>query len=260
MKLSIVIPARNEEGCIAETLNNLCRTLDEANISTEVLVVDDGCTDGTAAVVNNLSAVHHQIKLVTNYGRHGFGMAVRFGLDRATGEAVCVVMADGSDSPQDVVKYFHKLEQGYECVFGSRFIEGSAIIDYPQHKMLLNRIANLFVRSIFRYKYNDTTNAFKMYRKYVLDAMQPLISPHFNLTVEMPLKAIVRGYNYAVVPISWTNRKAGESKLKIKEMGSRYLFIVLYLWLEKALSRGDYHRMTITPHEHSPRIEPLPHA
>jgi dolichol-phosphate mannosyltransferase len=76
--------------------------------------------------------------------------------------------------------------------------------------------------------------------------MQPLISPHFNLTVEMPLKAIIRGYSYAVIPISWTNRLAGESKLKIKEMGSRYLFIVLYLWLERTLSRGDYHRRTLT--------------
>jgi dolichol-phosphate mannosyltransferase len=117
------------------------------------------------------------------------------------------------------------------------------------------------VRSLFRYRYNDTTNAFKMYRRYVVEAMQPLISPHFNLTVEMPLKAIVRGYTYAILPISWQNRKAGESKLKIKEMGSRYLFIVLYLWLEKTLSRGDYHRKTVASVPDSAHAsEPIAHA
>jgi dolichol-phosphate mannosyltransferase len=188
-------------------------------------------------------------------------MAIRYGLSYARGEAVAIMMADGSDSPEDLVTYFRKIGEGYECAFGSRFIPGSHIIDYPRHKLWINRLANLFVRSLFRYRYNDTTNAFKMYRRYVLDAMQPLISPHFNLTVEMPLKAIVRGYNYAIVPISWHNRRAGESKLKIKEMGSRYLFIVLYLWLEKTLSRGDYHRKTVSSVvEAATSDEPVAHA
>jgi dolichol-phosphate mannosyltransferase len=116
------------------------------------------------------------------------------------------------------------------------------VIDYPSHKLLMNRLANLFIRVVFGLRFNDITNAFKCYRRAAIDGMMPLISPHFNLTVEMPLKAIIRGYSFKVVPISWTNRKEGVSKLKIKEMGSRYLFIVLYLWLEKALSRGDYIR------------------
>jgi dolichol-phosphate mannosyltransferase len=108
--------------------------------------------------------------------------------------------------------------------------------------MLLNRMANFFIKTLFRLDHNDITNAFKCYRRDVIKGIQPLLSPHFNLTVEMPLKAIVRGYRFVTVPISWTNRTAGESKLKIKEMGSRYLFIVLYCWLERRLSRGDYLR------------------
>jgi dolichol-phosphate mannosyltransferase len=127
-------------------------------------------------------------------------------------------------------------------VFGSRFVRGAKVVDYPPHKLLINRMANWFVKALFGLHYNDTTNAFKCYTREAIEYMQPLISPHFNLTVEMPLKAIVRGFPYAVVPITWTNRKSGLSKLKIKEMGSRYLFIVLYLWLEKTLSRGDYKR------------------
>ncbi len=158
-------------------------------------------------------------------------------------------MADGSDSPEDLVKYYRKLQEGYDCVFGSRFIPGGSVVDYPRHKLLLNRMANAFIRVLFGLHFNDITNAFKCYRREVIAGIQPLISPHFNLTVEMPLKALVRGYSYAVVPITWTNRAAGVSKLKIKEMGSRYLFIVLYLWLEKHLARGDYHRTVAVPAE-----------
>jgi dolichol-phosphate mannosyltransferase len=169
-------------------------------------------------------------------------MAVRAGLAQANGEALAVMMADGSDSPEDLVRYYRKLEEGYDCAFGSRFIRGSKIMDYPVHKLAINRMANWFIRVLFRLRYNDITNAFKCYRRQAVDGMQPLISAHFNLTVEMPLKAIVRGYSYAVLPISWTNRKSGMSKLKIKEMGSRYLFIVLHVWLEHHLSRGDYLR------------------
>jgi dolichol-phosphate mannosyltransferase len=153
-----------------------------------------------------------------------------------------VMMADGSDSPADLAAYYRKLEEGWDCVFGSRFIHGGRVVDYPSHKLVLNRLANWLIQVLFRLRLNDTTNAFKAYRREVVEGMQPLISPHFNLTVEMPLKAIVRGYSYTVIPISWTNRQAGISKLKIKEMGSRYLFIVMYIWLERMLSRGDYHR------------------
>jgi dolichol-phosphate mannosyltransferase len=242
LRLSLVMPARNEEGCINTTLERFTAVLGASGIPYEIVVVDDGSTDATADRLRALAARHPEIVPVTNTGRHGFGMAIRCGIDHATGDAVAIVMADGSDSPEDVQKYYHKLREGYDCVFGSRFIKGGQVIDYPQHKLLINRMANIFVQFLFGHQFNDTTNAFKCYRREVIEGMQPLISPHFNLTVEMPLKAVIRGYSFAVVPITWTNRAAGVSKLKLKEMGSRYLFIVLYLWLEKMLARGDYHR------------------
>jgi dolichol-phosphate mannosyltransferase len=245
MKLSVVIPAHNEEECIASTVRAFASVLSERGIDYEIVAVDDGSIDNTAARVRAVAATDDRIRLVYNEGRHGFGMAVRAGLEVATGEAVAIVMADASDSPEDLVRYHELIEAGYDCAFGSRFIRGSRVIDYPQHKLLLNRMANFFIRVLFGLRYNDVTNAFKCYRREALEVMQPLISPHFNLTVEMPLKAILRGFSYTVIPISWTNRKTGMSKLKIKEMGSRYLFIVLYLWLEKYLSRGDYHRRLV---------------
>jgi dolichol-phosphate mannosyltransferase len=242
MKLSVVMPARNEEGCVVETIRGVLSTLRREKIPHEIVVINDGSTDSTEEKLNALADLESAVRVFTNTGRHGFGMAVRFGLERFTGDVAAVMMADNSDSPEDLVLYYRQIQEGYECAFGSRFIGGSRVIDYPTHKLLLNRLANFVVRCLFGIRFNDVTNAFKCYRREVIEAMQPLISPHFNLTVEMPLKAIVRGFSYKVVPISWTNRKTGISKLRIKEMGSRYLFIVLYLWLEKHLSRGDYRR------------------
>lgn len=253
-----MIPARDEEGSIVTTVNDVLRTLREAGIDFEILIIDDKSVDGTAELVSRHFSSDGRVRLIRNTGRSGFGMAVRAGLQAITGDAVTVMMADASDAPEDLVRYYEVLQRGYDCAFGSRFIKGSRIIEYPPHKLILNRLANLFIRLLFGLGYNDTTNAFKCYRRHVIEGMQPLISPHFNLTVEMPLKAIVRGYSFEVIPISWTNRASGISKMRIKEIGSRYLFIVLYLWLEKYLSRGDYYRpVTAKPVQTPPST---PHA
>jgi dolichol-phosphate mannosyltransferase len=150
------------------------------------------------------------------------------------------MMADESDDCRDVVRYWQELSKGWDAVFGSRFIRGGGVIDYPAHKLVVNRLANLFLRFLFRVPLNDFTNAFKAYRRKALEGCRPFLSPHFNLTIELPLKIIVRGYAWTTMPITWRNRRTGISKLKIREMGSRYLFIALYCWLEKYFSRGDY--------------------
>lgn len=239
---SVVIPAYNEEGSIAKTIESLCQTLNEASIPYEILAVNDNSRDHTEKILQNIATHNEQVRYLNNHYPNGFGFAVRCGLENFSGDAVAVVMADSSDSPDDLVEYYHKLQEGYECVFGSRFINGGRVIDYPAHKLTINRLANLFIKVLFGLQYNDTTNAFKAYRREVIEGIFPLISHHFNLTVEMPLKSIIRGYSYATIPISWRNRQTGVSKLKIKEMGSRYLFIVLYALIEKNLSRGDYVR------------------
>ena len=239
---SVVIPAYNEEGSIAKTLESLTQTLDEAIIPHEIVVVNDNSRDRTETILQDICRFNPRVRYINNYYPNGFGFAVRCGVENFSGDAVAIVMADSSDSPDDLVKYYYKLQEGYECVFGSRFIKGGKVIDYPIHKLWINRLANLFVQVLFGLKYNDTTNAFKAYRREVIAGIFPLISHHFNLTVEMPLKAVIRGYSYTTIPISWRNRQTGVSKLKIKEMGSRYLFIVLYALLEKILSRGDYVR------------------
>ena len=274
--LSIVIPARDEEGCIASTIEHLHLELDLRGVPHEIIVVDDGSTDRTweilqaeAATLNNQQHVpvgtgrvaclkdspegemrgnkrgNHQstiLRPIKSPGPHGFGRAITRGLDAMTGDAVVIMMADESDDCRDVVRYWEKLNEGFDCVFGSRFVKGGGTIDYPPFKLFMNRLANLFVRVLFNHGLNDTTNAFKAYRKTVIDGIRPILSPHFNITVELPLKAIVRGYSWTTLPITWRNRRHGVAKLKIKEMGSRYLFMCLYVWLEKYFSRGDYRK------------------
>lgn len=240
--LSIIMPARDEEGCIASTVEHLYVELRLHGVPHEIIVVDDGSTDATW---ETLAGLRHRVPTLNplqNDGLHGFGRAVILGLDHMQGDAVVVMMADESDDCRDVVRYWQLLNDGWDAVFGSRFVKGGGVIDYPWIKMRVNRLANLFIRMMFHVKLNDTTNAFKAYRRTVIDGCRPLLSPHFNLTVELPLKTIVRGYSWTVVPITWRNRRTGEAKLKIKEMGSRYLFICLYVWLEKYFSRGDYRR------------------
>lgn len=240
-RLSIVIPARNEEGCIAATVQHLHLELNLSPVPHEIVVVDDGSTDRTWPILEDLRSRIPELCLVQNQGPHGFGRAIIRGIDAASGDAVVIMMADESDDCRDVVRYWKLLNEGWDCVFGSRFMKGGGVVDYPWVKLRVNRLANLFIRLLFRIPLNDTTNAFKAYRRTTLDGCRPFLSPHFNLTVELPLKAVVRGYTWTVIPITWRNRRTGEAKLKLKEMGSRYFFIVAYIWLEKYFSRGDYH-------------------
>ena len=243
MKLSVVIPAYNEEGSIAQTLEALYNTLVKYNIDHELFVTNDNSKDATESILIQLQKTIPTLNYATNKGPNGFGYAVRYGLERYSGDCVAVVMADLSDDPEDLVKYYQKMVEGnFDCVFGSRWDKGGKVYDYPKLKKAINRVANYLVKLLFRLNYNDCTNAFKLYKRTTIDGIKPFLSPHFNLTLELPLKAIVRGYSYAVVPNSWTNRTSGESKLKIKEMGSRYFFIMLYCLIEKYFSRGDFRK------------------
>lgn len=240
--LSVVIPARNEAGCLASTIEHLHLELRLHDVPHELVVVDDGSTDETWQILCELRRTIPTLRPVQNLGLHGFGRAIIFGLDQIRGDAAVIMMSDESDDCRDVVTYWRLLNQGWDAVFGSRFIRGGGVIDYPAHKWIVNRLANAFLRVLFNIPLNDTTNAFKAYRRTVIDGCRPFLSPHFNLTVELPLKTVVRGYSWTVTPITWRNRRSGISNLKIREMGSRYLFIALYCWLEKYFSHDDYRK------------------
>ena len=242
MKLSVVIPAYNEALNLPDTLNSFYDELHKNNIEHELLVINDNSKDNTVEVITELQKTIPTLRTIFNTPPHnGFGYAIRKGLENFSGDCVAIVMADMSDDPKDLVKFYNVfLEQKVDCVFGNRFARGGKITDYPKNKRFLNRFVNNMISVVFKIRYNDCTNAFKLYSRQTMEGLKPFMSPHFNLTVELPLKAIVRGYTFAVVPNSWQNRKHGTSNLKIKEMGSRYFFIILYCLIEKYFSRGDF--------------------
>jgi dolichol-phosphate mannosyltransferase len=239
---SVVVPARDEAESLPSTLRDLYAEFVREGVPHEIIVVDDGSRDQTWQVLQALRAEIPTLVAVQNKEPNGFGRAITHGFGHLKGDAVVIMMADASDLPSDAVRYWRLLCEGHECVFGSRFLRRGDVVDYPRVKLFVNRLANLFIRVMFNTSLNDTTNAFKAYRRSVIDGCRPFLAPHFNLTVELPLKAIVRGYTWTVIPISWRNRRHGVPKLKIKEMGSRYLFICMYVWFEKYFSRGDYRR------------------
>ena len=237
--LSVVIPARDEEGCIAATVEGLHAELRRAGVPHEIVVVDDGSTDATWERLQRLGAGMAELRPVANPGPHGFGRAIIHGLDHMRGDAVVIAMADESDAPADAVRYWRTLQEGYGCVFGSRFVRGGGTERYPLTKLVLNRLANRSVQALFDLGLNDTTNAFKAYRREVIDGCRPLVSAGFHLTVELPLKAVTRGYSWAVVPVTWRNRRAGVAKFRFWQMGGRYLLVCLHVWLEQRLRRGS---------------------
>jgi len=239
---SVIVPARDEAESLPAMIEHLHLEFNLNQVPHEIVAVDDGSSDRTWEVLTQLKAKIPVLRPVKNLGEHGFGRAVTRGLREMQGDAAVIMMADESDDARDAVRYWKLLNEGWDCVFGSRFIKGGGVTDYPKLKLLVNRLANFFIRVMFGIPLNDTTNAFKAYRRAVIQGCEPLIAPHFNLTVELPLKAIVRGFSWTVVPITWRNRRTGAGKLKMREMGSRYLFICLYLWLEKYFSCGDYRK------------------
>jgi dolichol-phosphate mannosyltransferase len=230
---------RNEEDCIRRVAENLMQELEQAKLDYEIILVNDCSLDKTPEVIAEMARFNPRIRKIDSFAPHGFGIAVRNGLEAISGEAVVIFMGDGSDDAADVLNYYQKLKEGYACVFGSRFIRGSRVCGYPLVKLFLNRLGNKFIQFLFLIKYNDVSNAFKAYRSEVIRAVQPLVSRYFNISVELPLKAIIRGFSYAVIPINWNGRGSGVSKYKIKELSRKYFFSILFVWLEKILLSED---------------------
>ena len=238
--VSILIPAYNEEDNIAYTIGRIQKRFALHQINYEIVVVNDNSIDKTKEIISQLSQKDPRIRLVENSPPFGIGNAIKKGLSEYQGDYVMIAMADASDSPRDMIKYIRTVTKGYDCCFGTRWCPQAKVIGYPPHKWFLNRFANWFIQILFRLSYNDITNAFKCYSRQTINGLQPLMSHHFNITVELPLKAIVRGYSYATVATNWYNRRKGKSNLKVKEMGSRYFFAILCIFFEKLLCQSDY--------------------
>jgi len=240
--VNIIIPLKNEEKGIKNLIEKLTPVLDRIEKKINISLIDDYSSDQTWNILKQYEEKINYVKVYKNENATGFGNALKVGIDKNLDDAIIVFMGDCSDDPNNIIDYIKYLDEGYDCVFGSRFIKGSKLNDYPLVKLIFNRLANNFIRILFFIKYNDITNAFKAYKKKVLDECNPIISQHFNINAELSLKAINRDFKYKVIPISWTNRSVGVSKFNIKEMSTRYFFTILYILLEKILLRKDLYK------------------
>ena len=231
--LSIIVPVRNESDTLKDILNYFSQNL--TNLNYEVLIINDFSEDDTLSKAKTLISEKKHFKVFNNKQK-GLGGAINLGIEKSSGIYVTIMMADQSDDINDLINYNKLMEENkFDAIMGSRFLKESKVTDYPIKKMILNRIFNLFVSLIFWNKYNDYTNAFKIYKKSALVEILPLISESFNIFLEIPLKIISRNYNYKIVPINWMGRKKGASKFKIKELRAKYLFTLIYCFIEKNL-------------------------
>ena len=231
--LSILIPVRNEYENLKEIERIFQKNFNE--IKHEVILINDFSFDDTLIKAQEISNNNKNFCVLDNK-KKGLGGAISLGIERSKGNFVCIMMADFSDDVEDLKKYYNLMSQNnVDAVFGSRFINNSVVIDYPQKKYFLNRVFNFFVKIIFFNNYNDYTNAFKIYKTSMLKSFLPLVSESFNVFLEMPLKVISRGYKFEVIPINWTGRKKGIAKFNIKELRSKYLFTLIYCFMEKIL-------------------------
>jgi dolichol-phosphate mannosyltransferase len=256
--LSVCIPAHNEQENIGRTIDAIATTLTAAAIPYEFVIANDNSTDGTGKVIEERMAQGQPIRMVERTPPGGFGRAIRSCLENFRGDIVVIVMADLSDDPNDIVRYYHKINEGYDAVFGTRFVKGSVVKDYPRVKLIANRIGNKLIQLLFRTEHNDLTNAFKVYRANAIRSLMPLYASHFNLTIEISLGLLNRGFKIASMPINWYGRTWGSAKFKIATLGRRYLATLMKAWAERRFIRDDLlaeHRRTMARLQHLAETE-----
>jgi dolichol-phosphate mannosyltransferase len=231
--LSILIPVRNEEINVNIISKEIVSKIDHQNY--EIVFINDFSLDNTENELIKLTSLNSKIFYYNNK-KKGLGGAIDLGIKRSKGEYICIMMSDSSDTVEDLNSYYNVIaSNNIDAVFGSRFISGGKIVNYPFVKLILNRIGNLFAKLLLWSDLNDFTNGFKIYKKDTLIKLYPLVSESFNIFFELPLKTIIRGFKYKIIPISYYNRTVGEAKFKIDELGSKYLFTLIYCLLEKIL-------------------------
>jgi len=258
MLLSVILPIHNERGNLETTIRELTACLDEHQIPFEILMVDDCSTDDSWSLMEQLNTEDQRRRKIRRSAPPGFGRAIRTGLEEARGEVLTIVMADASDRPADVVAYYRKIQEGYDCVYGSRFLDGSVVESYPPFKLFVNRLVNRALQVLFLTRHNDLTNAFKMYRRDVIENCGPYQSCHFNITLELSLSALIRRYDIASIPIHWYGRTCGSSKLSLMKMGRKYLAIIVKIFCERLLISDDLMAEKVKNRSHPPsRIEQL---
>ncbi len=224
MKLSIVVPAYNEEGNIAGLIREIEKSLD---LDHELVVVNDHSTDKTPDLVEQLSKEYPAVRLVNNSGQKGFTNALKTGFSNSCGEVILPVMGDLCDDLVTVEDMYDKIREGFDVVCGSRYMKGGKRLGGSKFKAFLSSLGGKSLYYILGIPTHDIANAFKMYRKEVIRAID-IQAKGFEISMELPLKAYYLGFKITEVPTVWRERTKGKSSFKIFKLLPAYL--KLYLW------------------------------
>lgn len=211
--LSVVIPARDEAGNIGRTVREIREVFSFLREDLEVIVISDHSTDATFHEARLAGA-----KTFDNPNPAGYGYAVRCGLRLATHNWVTIMVADGSDSPLDLLRLWTvRTVQKVDGAFGHRFIPGARVTDYPPVKRVANRLGNRLAALALYTDYTDLTNPFKLYRTEVVREYLPrLTATDFSLGLELTARFIQDHRPFVIMPIDWQDRQVGTSKFKVK--------------------------------------------
>jgi len=213
MKISVIIPFKNEREYARVTMEKVESFLKKEKRDFEIIAVDDS-NDGTWEIIKGFEKRHKRVKAIKGDKPAGYGKALRKGFSLATGDILIPFNGDMCDSLEDLMKYVRVIEGGYDMAFGSRYMEGGRFIDYPSHKIMFSRLGNLFLMAVFRVRCTDITNTFKAFRSEVVEAVRPR-AESYELGLELALKGVRKGFTYKTIPISWTGRKYGRSKMRL---------------------------------------------
>ena len=237
MKTSFIVPFKNEIEYAKKTIKTLHDFLSEQKIDFEIVAVDDS-TDGTWEALQSLKASYPNMILAKGERPSGYGRALRKGFAVATGDILIPFNGDLSDSPSDAVAYIRLIEEGYDMVAGSRFITGGKISGSTSIKTIISRLANRFLQLLFCTNCSDITNSFKAYRREVISSVN-LTASGYNIGMEIALKAIMQDYKYTTMPITWSEREYGSSKMSIMKSIVSYLLMAFRIRFSKPIEAKE---------------------
>ena len=230
MKVSLIIPFKNEIEYAQLTMSTVYTYLTEHRIEFEIIVVDDS-TDGTWDVLQTFASSYQNISILKGEKPSGYGKALQKGFNVATGDILIPFNGDLSDSLDDVLSYIHLIRNGgYDMVFGSRFMVGSKVENSIAAKESISLLGNKFAQILFNSDCNDLTNSFKAYKMEVLKEISPK-ADGYQIGIEIALNAILKKYKYTTIPIAWSERKYGRSKMSIIRSIPIYLYTVFKIRL-----------------------------
>jgi glycosyltransferase involved in cell wall biosynthesis len=243
--ISVVIPCRNEEMNVAPLVERILALY--GPYIHEIIPVNDGSTDRTGAVMDELAARDARVRPLHRTPPHGVGHAIAAGLRAATGRYVLTMDCDFQHLLPEFRDLFDEVARGWDVVVGSRFSRHSVLLNYPFMKIVANRGFHLLARLLLWRRFRDVTNNLKILRREVVQDLV-LRQPGFAVNAETGLQPILLGYAVREIPVSWINRTPGmgASSFRLLRVGGGYWTVLFHLWLGRVWRRGPYRGLHAT--------------